>query len=149
VIRGPAGDGRCAVVAKEDVARAAVAVLADPSAHAGATYDLTGPEALSLTDVARIISEVRGREVRFHDETIEEAYASRAVYGAPDWEVDAWVSTYTAIASGGMAAVSDAVERLTGRPPLSAHFRAADDTAKAGDARWQVTMPMRDAGREP
>lgn len=119
VIRGPAGDGRCAVVAKYDVARAAVAVLADPASHAGATYDLTGPEALSLTDVARIISEVRGRDVRFHNETIDEAYASRAVYGAPDWEVDAWVSTYTAIASGGMADVSDAVERLTGEPPLS------------------------------
>lgn len=119
VIRGPAGDGRCALVARSDVARSAAAVLRDPAAHAGATYDMTGPEALSLTDVARIITEVRGREVRFQDETIEEAYASRAVYGAPDWQVDAWVSTYTAIGSGGMATVSDAVERLTSEPPLS------------------------------
>lgn len=119
VIRGPAGDGRCALVARHDVARSATAVLRDPAAHAGATYDMTGPEALSLTDVARIISEVRGSDVRFHDETMDEAYASRAVYGAPDWQVDAWVSTYTAIGSGGMASVSDAVERLTGEPPLS------------------------------
>ena len=128
VIRGPAGDGRCAVVARRDVARSAAAVLVDASAHAGATYDLSGPEALSMADVARVVGEVRGREVRFHDESLDEAYASRAGYGAPDWQVDAWVSTYTAIASGSMAAVSDAVERLTGESPLSltAFLRASD-----------------------
>jgi uncharacterized protein YbjT (DUF2867 family) len=119
VIRGPAGTGRCAVVARADVARSAAAVLVAPSAHAGRTYELTGPEALSLGEVAAIIGRVRGRDVRFHDETLDEAYASRAVYGAPDWQVDAWVSTYTAIASDSMASVSGDVESLTGRAPLS------------------------------
>jgi len=38
--------------------------------------------------------------------------------GAPDWEVDAWVSTYTAIGSGVMAEVSPAIEDLTGVPPM-------------------------------
>lgn len=117
VIRGPAGDGRCAVVARADVARVAATVLLDPDAHAGATYDVTGPEALSMGDVARIIGEVRGRTATFHDETVEEAYASRASYDAPRWQLDAWVSTYTAIASGVMAEPSDAVERVTGVPP--------------------------------
>ena len=50
---------------------------------------------------------------------MEEAYASRAHYGAPGWEVDAWVSTYTAIALGELDVVSDSVQSLTGRPPLS------------------------------
>jgi hypothetical protein len=53
------------------------------------------------------------------DETLDEAYASRASYGAPGWQVDAWVSTYTAIASGELAAVSDDVRALTGREPLT------------------------------
>ncbi len=119
VIRGPAGDGRCAFVARADVARVAAAVLLDPAAHAGRTEDLTGPEALSLADAARIVGRARGAEVTFHDETLDEAYASRAVYGAPDWQVDAWVSTYTAIASDVMARPTDAVERITGTPPLS------------------------------
>jgi uncharacterized protein YbjT (DUF2867 family) len=119
VIRGPAGTGRCAVVARADVARSAAAVLADPSVHAGRTYELTGPEALSLGEVASIVARVRGRDVSFHDETLDEAYASRAVYDAPDWQVDAWVSTYTAIASDSMAPVSTDVESLTGRAPLS------------------------------
>ncbi|KQQ08213.1 SDR family oxidoreductase [Rathayibacter sp. Leaf296] len=119
VIRGPGGGGRVAIVTRADVARTAVAVLRDPSAHAGRTYDLTGPEALSFAEIAATIARVRGREVSFHDESLEEAYASRAVYGAPDWQVDAWVSTYTAVASGGMAAVSDAVETVTGAAPQS------------------------------
>ncbi len=42
-----------------------------------------------------------------------------ASYGAQDWLVDAWVSTYTAIAAGELAGVSDAVPRLTGHPATS------------------------------
>jgi NAD(P)H dehydrogenase (quinone) len=119
VIRGPAGDGRVAAVARADVARAATAVLLDPEPHRGATYELTGPEALSFADVAEQVSVARGRPVTYHDETVEEAYASRARYGAPRWLVDAWVSTYTAIATGQLARVTDDVQRLTGRGPLS------------------------------
>ncbi|MGY1814312.1 SDR family oxidoreductase [Blastococcus sp. SYSU D00820] len=116
VLRGPAGDGRVAAVAQDDIAAAAVAVLQDPDRHAGATYDLTGPEALTLSEVAATLTAVTGRRVTFHDETLEEAYASRASYGAPDWQVEAWVSTYTAIAAGEMGTVSTAVEDLTGSP---------------------------------
>lgn len=65
------------------------------------------------------MSHVVGRRITFHDETLEEAYESRASYPAPDWQVDAWVSTYTAIASGELAGVTDDVERLTGRAPMS------------------------------
>jgi NAD(P)H dehydrogenase (quinone) len=119
VIRGPAGDGRVAAVAQDDIADAAVAVLRDPGAHAGATYDLTGPEALNLTEVAETITEVTGRPVRYHPETLDEAYASRARYGAPDWQVEAWVSTYTAIAAGELATVSSAIPDLAGHPARS------------------------------
>lgn len=118
-IRGPAGDGRVAAVAQDDIADAAVAVLRDPQAHVGATYDLTGPEALTLAEVAQVVMEVTGTPVRYEPETLEEAYASRASYGAPDWQVDAWVSTYTAIAAGELARVSDAVDRLTGHAATS------------------------------
>jgi uncharacterized protein YbjT (DUF2867 family) len=118
-LRGPAGDGRVAAVARDDVAAVAAAVLADPSGHVGATYDLTGPEALTLAEVADLVTEVTGSPTRFVDETLPEAYASRASYGAPDWQVDAWVSTYTAIAAGEVSAVSNAVPRLIGRPATS------------------------------
>ncbi len=119
VIRGPAGDGRVAAVAQDDVAAAAHAVLREPARHEGATYTLTGPEAFTLTEAAEVLTRVTGRRVAFEDETLEEAYASRASYGAPGWQVDAWVSTYTAIAAGEMDDVTDDVERLAGRPPMS------------------------------
>ncbi|MCW2601493.1 MAG: Nucleoside-diphosphate sugar epimerase [Frankiales bacterium] len=115
VIRGPAGEGAVAAVAIADVAAAAVAVLGDPEVYQGKAFDLTGPEAITLSDVAQVLSE-HGRPTRFHDETVEEAYASRARYGAPDWQVEAWVSTYQAIRDGSMSGVSQDVETLTGRP---------------------------------
>jgi len=114
VIRGPAADGRAAVVAQDDIADAAIAVLRAPGPHAGRTYDLTGPEALTLADAAAIIARATGREVRYHPETLDEAYASRRQYDAPDWQLDAWVSTYTAIAAGELATVTADVAHLTG-----------------------------------
>jgi uncharacterized protein YbjT (DUF2867 family) len=119
VIRGPAAQGRVAAVAQDDIADAAVAVLLDPEAHAGATYSLTGPEALTLDEVAAVLTEAQGRPVAYQPETVPEAYASRAVYAAPAWQVDAWVSTYTAIAAGELAGVTGDIETLTGRPAMS------------------------------
>lgn len=114
VIRGPGGSGRTAAVARADVADAAASVLRHSEEHRKTVYDLTGPEALSLTEFAARASAASGRPYRFVDETLDEAYASRASYGAPPWQVDAWVSTYTAIAAGELDRVSDDVRRLTG-----------------------------------
>lgn len=114
VIRGPAGDGRVAAVARADVADVAAAILRDPAPHASVTYELTGPEALTLDEVAARAGAVLGRTLRYAPETVDEAYASRAHYGAEQWQLDAWVSTYTAIAGGETDRVSDHVERVSG-----------------------------------
>jgi uncharacterized protein YbjT (DUF2867 family) len=117
VIRGPAGDGRVAAVARADVADVAAAVLRAPSDHADATYVLTGPEAITMTELAARAGVVLGRELRFEDETVEAAYDSRrTAYGAEDWQLDAWVSTYTAIKDGSCAEVTGDVERVSGHP---------------------------------
>jgi len=116
VLRGPAGDGRVSAVARDDVAAVAVEVLLGDE---DGPLEVTGPQALSLDEVAEVLTRATGRAHRFEDETLEQAYASRASYGAPDWQVEAWVSTYTAIAAGELAAVSGTVERLLGRPPVS------------------------------
>lgn len=128
VIRGPAGDGRVAAILRDDVAAAAAAVLTSDG-HDEMTYDLTGPEAFSLDDAARLMSEISGRAIRFHDETDEEAFASRAGFGAPDYEVRGWVSWYWAIRAGDLAHVSADVRTLTGRDPVSfeGYLRAEPD----------------------
>ncbi|MDX6201605.1 MAG: hypothetical protein QOJ83_1105 [Frankiales bacterium] len=118
-LRGPAGDGRAAAVTQDDIAEAATAVLLSPEAHVDRTYDLTGPQALTLYEAAAVLSTGLGREIRYVPETLDEAYRSREVYGAPAWQVDAWVSTYTSIASGELAGVSSHVEELTGHPATS------------------------------
>ncbi|MDA0173673.1 NAD(P)H-binding protein [Solirubrobacter taibaiensis] len=111
VIRGPAGDGRVSAILRDDVAGAAVAVLRAP--RDGETFDLTGPSAFSLAEVAERLG------AEYVDETDEEAYASRASYNAPHWEVAGWVSSYQAIRDGSLAHVSDDVRELIGREPTS------------------------------
>ena len=132
VIRGPAGGGRLSAVDNDDVADAAAAVLLDPAGHAGASYDLTGPDARTMPELADALARASGREVTFVDETVEEAYASRAGYGAPAFLVDGWVSTYTAIANGEVASVSPDVERLTGHQArtLEQYFADHPETLK-------------------
>jgi uncharacterized protein YbjT (DUF2867 family) len=111
-IRGPAGDGRVSAILRDDVAAAAAAVLTS-AGHDGRTHDLTGPSNFSLPEAAALMG------ARFEDETDEQAYASRADYGAPDWEVRGWVTSYQAIRDGSLAAISPAVRELTGRDPVS------------------------------
>jgi NAD(P)H dehydrogenase (quinone) len=119
VIREPAGEGWLAVVARDDIADVAAAVLLEGGdRHDGRSYDLTGPEALTMAEVAQRLSELAGRTITYHPETLEEAYASRASYGAPDWEVDGWVTTYVAIANGELEAVSGDVAAVAGHPPM-------------------------------
>lgn len=119
VIRGPAGAGRVAAVSQRDVAAVVAHVLTEPREHITKTYNLTGPEALTLADVAATASRITGRRLTFVDETIDEAIASRAHYGAPEWQVEAWISTYTAIRDGELQHVSGDVDRLLGRPATS------------------------------
>lgn len=129
VIRGPAGDGVMAAVARADIARSAVTVLRDPALHVGRTYNLTGPEDISLSRAAALMTAGTGRTITFQHETLAEAYSSRASYGAPPWQTDAWVSTYTAIAGGELAGPTSAVHELTGREPLDlAQFLAESHT---------------------
>jgi NAD(P)H dehydrogenase (quinone) len=129
VIRGPAADGRVAWVAREDVARLATVVLRDPT-HAGQIYDVSGPAAIDLHATAEVLSEVTGRTIAYHPETVEEARRSRA--GAEDWLIEGWIGSYLAIATGEAGVTSHTVEHLTGRRPLT-----LEETLRAEPATWR------------
>jgi uncharacterized protein YbjT (DUF2867 family) len=118
VIRGPAGDGRLSAVLRDDVAASAAVVLTSEG-HDGRIHELTGPEAFSLAEAAEAMSRATGKAIRFHDETDEEAFASRAAFGAPEFEVRGWVSSYWAIREGNLERVTDDVRALIGRAPVS------------------------------
>ena len=122
LVRGPAGEGRVAWVSRNDVADVAAAVLTDPvviAASEESTYDVTGPEALSLGATVERLSRLTGRTLRYVPETWEEALESRRLTGAPDWEIEGWASSYAAIAAGELDVVSKSVHRLTGHPAQS------------------------------
>jgi NAD(P)H dehydrogenase (quinone) len=116
VIRGPAGDGRVAAVARDDIAEVTVEVLTGDG-HEGQTYDLTGIEPFTLTEAATELSRVTRRQITFENETIEEAWESRRPSGAEDFQIEGWITTYTAIAAGDLEDCSDTVERLTDHEP--------------------------------
>lgn len=117
-IRGPAGEGRVAWVARDDVADVAAAVLGESGGvHDGRTYDLTGPRAVTLAETAAELSDLVGRPIAYVPETLEEARASRAPSGAEPWAIEGWISSYAAVATGEMDVVSDVVERVAGHLP--------------------------------
>lgn len=116
VIKGPAGNGTITWVSRDDLADVAVAVLTT-SGHDGASYNITGAQALTLAEAAEQLSRATGLPASYQPETIEEARASRAKLNPSDWELEAWVSTYVAIATGEMSVVSHTVEALIGHAP--------------------------------
>jgi NAD(P)H dehydrogenase (quinone) len=133
VIRGPAGEGRVAWVARDDIADVAVAVLTR-GVHSGHTYDVTGPEALTLAETAELLSSVTGCKISYQPQTPHEARTllnssrldkwveeRRALTGKGihEYELEVWISHYLQIATGEAAIVSDTVPRLTGHQAQS------------------------------
>lgn len=115
VLRAPAGDGRVASVAHDDVADVATAVLLDedPNRHASRIYHLTGPEALSLDEVAAALSTATGRTIRYAPQTLDQARS--LFYRSTAAEVEDWITQCQAIAAGVLTAVSPDVRQLAGR----------------------------------
>jgi len=120
MITVPTAGGAEAFVDAADIASVAVETLVDPDAHAGALYSPTGPEALTVAEVADIIAGVAGRPVSHNDIErsvwIDGAIAAGVVpadYGV----MLAWLTA--TIASGHGSRPSDDVRRVTGSPPAS------------------------------
>jgi len=127
VIAAPGGEGRVAFVSRDDLADVGTAVLLrDDDDLAGRTLDVTGPEALTLAEAARVLTGITGRPAEYRLQTEEQAWATRRPSGHPDWEIEGWVSSYLAIAAGELSAVTDVVPRLTGHPArtVAEHLRA-------------------------
>ena len=117
-----AGEARLSMVDTRDVAAVAAVVLTEPG-HAGARYDVTGPEALSYSDVAARLSGAMGRQITYVDAPDDAVRQWLLGAGLSEWFANALVGLYQDYrrsGTGGYAAqVTDTVERLTGRPSRS------------------------------
>jgi hypothetical protein len=116
VMRGPAKETRGAFVSREDAARTAAAVLADPP---GGTHDVTGRESLSLDDVARRFSALTHRPLRYQAESAKSVRDRLCKREPPSWRVDLSVEWFEAIAAGELEHTSNAVFRFTGKKPMN------------------------------
>ena len=118
---GPGGRRRVAAVARDDIADVAVAALLDPQHEGSRLRGHAAARRSRWPRPAEILTRHTGREVRYVEETIEEARRlTRGRSGAPDWEIEGWVTTYTAIAAGELDVVSDTVARVAGHEPMNA-----------------------------
>jgi NAD(P)H dehydrogenase (quinone) len=133
VIRAPAGEGHAAWITRDDLADVAVAVMTE-SGHEGCSYDVTGPEALTMVETAERLSYATGREITYQAQTPHEARTTHTTSGMDkfeaeqirltgsgldDYAVEVWVSHFLQIATGELATVSDTVPKLTGHPAQS------------------------------
>ena len=118
VLASATGDGAAAFIDADDIAAAACAALTEPG-HAGATYALTGPAALSFAQAAAAIGAVLGRTIAHRAITSAEMTAMLVGFGLPAEYVAMLIRDQESIRSGAGALVTDDVLRVTGRVPTS------------------------------
>jgi uncharacterized protein YbjT (DUF2867 family) len=110
---------RLSLVAAGDVAQAAVAAL-HHEGLVGAEFELTGPKAMPLEEVAQSIAQTTGRRVPYRELTEPEFREALLHAGFPEEQVDfQLIVQFRAIRAGGAATVTDGVEQLTGSRPIT------------------------------
>ncbi|MFF9066419.1 NAD(P)H-binding protein [Streptomyces sp. NPDC014891] len=116
-VREPYGDRRTASVHERDVADVVGAILTE-GGHAGQSYVLTGPQALSPADKTAVLAAATGREIRFTHLTDGQAREQWRAQGWPEEGIDFMLRMWAAVPTT-VADVTSSVERVTGRPPRS------------------------------
>jgi uncharacterized protein YbjT (DUF2867 family) len=109
----PLGEVRQAFVDADDIAAVAVAALTGQG-HAGQSYEVTGPRALSFAEAVEVIGQAVGRRIRFRG-TDEEYLAAQSAFGLPEEQTRQEIRAFTALRRLGDGAPTDVVWRVTGR----------------------------------
>lgn len=127
-----AGQGRTAFVARDDIAAAIAGALANPPAGS-VTWTLTGSEALTNDEIARLASDAVGRPIQVVHLSDEQLAGGMKAAGVPEAIVPTLVSFDTAARAGDLGTITDDVATLSGRQPRSVSgFLAASKAALAG-----------------
>jgi uncharacterized protein YbjT (DUF2867 family) len=90
LLRLPLDEVKLSPVDIEDIARIAFALLTQ-GGHQGRSFEITGPQALSMAEIAAAISEATGKSVRYQNINIEEYRRGMEAAGLPPFFVDALV----------------------------------------------------------
>lgn len=134
VLRGrlvlPAGDVLEPFIDLDDLADLATAALVEDG-HAGTVYEVTGPQLLSMYDIAATLSAASGRTIAYAPSTAAEFVADVALDGIPPEEAQPLAELFESILDGRNATVTTDLEIALGRPPRDFAAYAAR-TAAAG-----------------
>jgi len=109
-------EARMSVVDLEDVAQAAAIVLTEPG-HVGATYELAGPEVLTQTQVAEILSKHLKRPVRAEQVAIEAWTRQAQASGMGNYQIDRLVKMFLYYDRHGFWGNPRTLSNLLGRTP--------------------------------
>jgi uncharacterized protein YbjT (DUF2867 family) len=121
-------DAKVAHVDARDIGAVAARALTEEG-HEAATYVLTGPEALSDAEIAALLGDVLGREVRVVPVSDDDLAAGLRQAGLNDWLVEALLEVNAYNRSGATAQTTPDVEAVLGRPATSFRRFAEDHRA--------------------
>jgi uncharacterized protein YbjT (DUF2867 family) len=125
----PWGNGTASFVDTRDIASVAAKVLTSDG-HEGMIYTLTGPATLGIADVARILSEVTGREFKYVDVPESAARDGMLQAGVPQWQTDLVMELHGVNKQNRWSAVTSDIEKVTGTPPTDFAQFARDHADK-------------------
>ncbi|MBB2700461.1 SDR family oxidoreductase [Rhizobium phaseoli] len=124
----PAAEGKSSFIDARDVAASGVAALTS-SSFDGKAFNLTGPEALSYTQAAAILSEAIGKPVSYNAVS-DEAFIDMLTGASVSADYASFLaSIFYPVRQGWTAVVAGDVETLTGKAPRSLQTYAADYAA--------------------
>src|SRR4026209_1525128 len=112
----PWGNGTASFGDTRDIAGVAAKVLTSDG-HEGKSYTLTGPAALGIAEVARILFEVTGREFKYIDVPGVAARDGMLQAGVPQWQVELVMGLHAVNKQNRWSAVTSDIETITGTPP--------------------------------
>jgi uncharacterized protein YbjT (DUF2867 family) len=114
----PMEDARIASIDANDVAAVTVDILTSPG-HEGKIYPLTGPESLTMAEVAERLSNATGTPIRYVNVAPEDAKAAQRAAGFPEYLVEGLGELFAERRRGKESTVSPVIPEVFGWQPTS------------------------------
>ena len=110
--------GRIGMIDYRDIAAVAAKCVTE-AGHESQIYNLSGPELISMQDIAASLSRAVGTPIRYNDISPEEFQRYLIAMGWSAWHAEVMTRSYAGMSQGASAIVTDDVQHLLGRKATS------------------------------
>lgn len=121
----PAGNAKVSFIDARDISASAVKLLLSDEFN-NQEFDLSGPEAIDHTEMAKVLSEVTGRKITYQEVSPEEFKKNMLALGVPSDYADMLNFIFTFLKQGYSSSVLDSVKKITGQNPIGVQQYARD-----------------------